>query len=78
MSSIRSLNTTEGALLTARALVDIAHFIVDHAEGDDFQRMKTPFGFLLNTLSAELRNCDQGVGSLYREHFAANDKGRAS
>lgn len=78
MYSIHDLNRTEGSLVSARALLAIAHFIFDHADGDDFQRMKEPFGFLLNTLDAELRETDRGVDHLYRTNFAANDRGKSA
>jgi hypothetical protein len=75
MSTIRSLNTTEGKLATARGLLEIAHFVYDHASDEDYVRVRPHFGFLLNAVSAELWATDAGVAELYREHFAANQNG---
>lgn len=72
MSKLETLTRTETDLATARGLMEIVHFVFDHSSDDDWLRIKTSFGFLLNSLSAELSQTNAGFDTLYTEHFAAN------
>lgn len=76
MCTLNTLNHTESTVATARGLVDMAHFFFDHTTPDEFARLRTSFGFLLNSLSAELATAERDVAALYTEHFATNQNSR--
>jgi len=77
MSTITHLVRTECTVETALGLMQVAHFLFDHAEGDDWQQMRTPLGHLMNTISAELGRASSSVETLYADHHAANQNRRA-
>lgn len=78
MSNIKNLVRAECTVETARGLMQVAHFLFDHAEGDDWQQLRTPFGCLMNMISAELGRVSSNVDQLYADHHAANQNRRAA
>lgn len=77
MSKISHIVATDCTVETALGLMQVAHFLFDHAEGDDWQQIRTPFGYLMNTISAELGRASGNVDQLYSDHHAANQNRRA-
>lgn len=73
--SSKNLTRTECDIGTARGLMQIAHFVFDNCEGDDWQTIRPAFGFLLNAISQEMKHVTGDVETLYREHFVANSNG---
>ena len=76
MSSIDTLTQTEAGLATARGLLNVALLLHEVLEPEDWSARKDDFGHLLIAMSGTLAGADRSVGTLYREHFAANANGR--
>lgn len=74
MPKITNIARTECTVETALGLMQVAHFLFDHAEGDDWQQLRTPFGCLMNTISAELGRASGNVERLYADHHANQNR----